>query len=367
MKLETLDFDKVAGDHDVSVRVGEAQKLTRLTQRRRFKFPASVVGNCKYGKVELYQRVGSCSLCVDPALAADAHKFEVVVDGRSLQFSAQVLAAEGRKDVDADMSMEKAAATSQEDQEQLDMLQEQQSAVKYINEHHLEVRLADAMQQVLRERPADPARCIADVLTKSSSLVSKLPKQPRQSLDVAGQQRQQQQQQQQQLPSTMAAHAKHDVAVPQCATRAKAGEVLQHASNESEAAQSRSYVKAHFSQDVSGSIGELCSKLEPPVRPTFMQPGPGAEQENCVSAAQSRSYDELVADLETLVVTASCGALFLHLSWHDARVAEGKFPASSGLPARALRALKPVSDKYCPDFISHADLWALAAEVALRF
>lgn len=36
-----------------------------------------------------------------------------------------------------------------------------------------------------------------------------------------------------------------------------------------------------------------------------------------------------------------------------------------GLPTVALDLLKPVSEKYCPDKISNADLWALAANVAI--
>jgi len=45
---------------------------------------------------------------------------------------------------------------------------------------------------------------------------------------------------------------------------------------------------------------------------------------------------------------------------------EGKFDANAGLPTVALDLLKPITDKYVPDLISHADLWALAANVAIR-
>ena len=45
---------------------------------------------------------------------------------------------------------------------------------------------------------------------------------------------------------------------------------------------------------------------------------------------------------------------------------EGTFGANAGLPSVALKLLKPISDKYCPSQISHADLWVLAANIAIE-
>lgn len=99
---------------------------------------------------------------------------------------------------------------------------------------------------------------------------------------------------------------------------------------------------------------------------------------------RSMTYDHLMSDLEDLVKSKSCGPLLLRLSWHDAGVfmegqggcpnaamrfpdaGESKFPMNAGLPTVALNVLRPISDKYCPDLLSHADLWALAANVAIR-
>ena len=47
-----------------------------------------------------------------------------------------------------------------------------------------------------------------------------------------------------------------------------------------------------------------------------------------------------------------------------AEAGEGAFGANAGLPTVALDLLKPISEKYCPDVISNADLWVLAANVA---
>lgn len=45
---------------------------------------------------------------------------------------------------------------------------------------------------------------------------------------------------------------------------------------------------------------------------------------------------------------------------------EGTFGANAGLPTVALSLLKPVTDKYVPSSISNADLWTLAANVAIE-
>ncbi|CAK0869858.1 unnamed protein product, partial [Prorocentrum cordatum] len=98
------------------------------------------------------------------------------------------------------------------------------------------------------------------------------------------------------------------------------------------------------------------------------------------------TYEHLVGDLEKLVDQKGCGPLLVRLSWHDAGVfstgsnpggcpnaamrfldgGESKFGANAGLPEVAIPLLSNISGKYCPDLISHADLWALAANVSIR-
>lgn len=165
VKLETTGFDKFAQDHYISVRVGEAQKLARLCGSRNFKFPASAIGGRKYGKVEIFRRVGAGAVCIDPVMASGVNEVEVVFGGTNLRFTAEVSAIEpeekAQKHVEGKQAEKKSAA--------------HQKAMDYLEEHHLEVRLADAMQAVLRERPADPAAFIAEKLVGNAALVAKLP------------------------------------------------------------------------------------------------------------------------------------------------------------------------------------------------
>jgi L-ascorbate peroxidase len=72
------------------------------------------------------------------------------------------------------------------------------------------------------------------------------------------------------------------------------------------------------------------------------------------------TYEHLVADLEKLVQEKSCGSTLVLLSWHSAGI------FSVAPPESAVALLSKVSSKYCPALISQADLWALAANVAIR-
>jgi len=104
-------------------------------------------------------------------------------------------------------------------------------------------------------------------------------------------------------------------------------------------------------------------------------------------AISMASYEELVSDLKSLVTTKNCGPILIRLSWHDAGVystgkltggcpnaamrftdgGEGTFGANAGLPTVALSLLKPITTKYCDSgFISNADMWVLAANVAIE-
>lgn len=98
------------------------------------------------------------------------------------------------------------------------------------------------------------------------------------------------------------------------------------------------------------------------------------------------SLEEIKSDLKSLVESKGCGPILIRLSWHDAGVystgaltggcpnaamrftdaGEGTFGANAGLPDVAVGLLKEISDKYVPAKISNADLWTLAANVAIE-
>ena len=95
--------------------------------------------------------------------------------------------------------------------------------------------------------------------------------------------------------------------------------------------------------------------------------------------------DDIKTDLAKLIKEKDCGPIMIRLSWHDAGVfstgaleggcpnaamrftdgGEGTFGANAGLPDVACGLLAPIAEKYADD-ISNADLWTLAANVAIE-
>lgn len=117
----------------------------------------------------------------------------------------------------------------------------------------------------------------------------------------------------------------------------------------------------------------------------FAQAWTTLQENGCSNLVESTLY-QLTKDLEDLVTKKNCGPILIRLSWHDAGVfssgnlaggcpnaamrfkdaGEGAFGANAGLPTVAVALLAPITRKYVPNIISHADLWTLAANVAIK-
>jgi len=102
-----------------------------------------------------------------------------------------------------------------------------------------------------------------------------------------------------------------------------------------------------------------------------------------LTLCKSLTFGHLVSDLEKLVSLKGCGPILIRLSWNDASVFNGEngcpnaamrlsggcengMAENAGLPQVAIPLLASISEKYVPGLISHADLWALAANVAIK-
>eukprot|EP00965_Chrysotila_dentata_P256852 6212691-Pleurochrysis_carterae.AAC.2 len=129
-------------------------------------------------------------------------------------------------------------------------------------------------------------------------------------------------------------------------------------------------------------------------------------QRQSLSSLQMGVREDIEKDISTLVkekgdclpllhnMASCCGPILVRLSWHDAGVystgkltggcpnaggasdaavmrftdgGEGTFGANAGLPDVAVGLLEPISEKYVANGdISNADLWTLAANVAIK-
>lgn len=152
-----LDNAAPAKDVYVSVRVGDVQKFSKLSSKRGYKFPPSVLGN-RYGRVELFRRVGTCSVAVDQS--ASKHVQQVAfpsVDGNT------------GTSIRVEVAPQEAAESSHEKKKGPNP--KFASAREYLEKHQMEVRLAEAMQALLRERPDDPGAFVAAALQQSKDMV----------------------------------------------------------------------------------------------------------------------------------------------------------------------------------------------------
>jgi hypothetical protein len=63
VELQLQPIDSVLSkDTYVSVRIGDAQKLSKVNQVRHFKFSKAAVGEHKFGKLDIFKRIGGCSI-----------------------------------------------------------------------------------------------------------------------------------------------------------------------------------------------------------------------------------------------------------------------------------------------------------------
>jgi len=165
--LESIEDGGMPKDCFLSVRVGETQKLSRLAASRMYHFPKS--GERRFGKIEVFRRIGTCNVDVDPS---NKDLREVVINCMDAGFGTLGLKVSVTKDGKPDSTSEEVAPVEGKKEGS-----KVKAAKEYLSKHSLEVRLSEAMQAVLRERPEDPAEYLAAKLLETPPRVGgvKLP------------------------------------------------------------------------------------------------------------------------------------------------------------------------------------------------
>jgi len=157
VRLESLDPGTLPQDCYVSVRLGETQKLSKLTGLRTLRFPGSK--DWRLGKIEVFKRVGACSIDVNPAANTD-REVRIACDSNVGELGLRV-----HLETDA-MQQGAVAATKQEAQTQSEASKgaKMQAYKEYLGKHGLEVMLSEAMSAVLRQRPDQPVDFLVEHL-----------------------------------------------------------------------------------------------------------------------------------------------------------------------------------------------------------
>lgn len=150
LRLESTDAG-IPKDCYVSIRVGEVQKLSRLSGSRTYKFPQT--DKHRFGKIEVFRRVGSASIDLNP----------IVQGAREVQINTDDMGAIGLRIGVDDQSSEPDPKQAEEDEKThaKNNAVRVKAAKEYLNNHNLEVLLSEAMQAVLRDRPENPAEVLA--------------------------------------------------------------------------------------------------------------------------------------------------------------------------------------------------------------
>mmetsp|Transcript_83843 Transcript_83843/g.166365 ORF Transcript_83843/g.166365 Transcript_83843/m.166365 type:complete len:364 (+) Transcript_83843:96-1187(+) len=162
IRLDALEVADMPQDIFLSVRVGETQKLSKLSSSRIYKFP-SVQGR-RFGKIEVFRRIGACTVDVDP-VNSDPRNVSIGCGEDALGVIGFSVAVES-----------KAAAKKGEEPKKDDKMK---AAKDYLQKHGLEMQLSEAMQAVLRERPDAPAQFLANKLLAAASNQAAPPLQPK--------------------------------------------------------------------------------------------------------------------------------------------------------------------------------------------
>jgi len=169
IRLDATQDGNIPQDIFLSVRVGETQKLSKLSTTRTYKFP-SVEGR-KFGKIEVFRRIGTCNVDVDP-LDNDTRKLDIRCGADPVGVLSLQCAVEQ-------------AANAKKIQEPKKDNGKLKAAKDYLSKHGLEMQLSEAMQAVLRERPDAPAEFLAHRLLAACGKTAIIPQnQPKTGGDV---------------------------------------------------------------------------------------------------------------------------------------------------------------------------------------
>lgn len=164
LTLENVENDGMPAECFVSVRVGDAQKLSRLSAARVFRFPQA--GDRRFGKIEVFRRIGACSVDVDPAREGLR---EVTVNCGDAGFGSLGLRLAVGGEAVKQKKAEEAAHSKKAGTKE-------KAAKDYLAQHGLEIQLSEAMQALLRERPDNPTEYLASkLLSRAGPPGGKLP------------------------------------------------------------------------------------------------------------------------------------------------------------------------------------------------
>eukprot|EP00434_Breviolum_minutum_P012034 symbB.v1.2.010611.t1/scaffold696.1/size260109/4 len=155
IRIEALDGPVPAGETFVSMRIGDYQKQSRLGCTKSYRFPQDD-GN-GFARVEVFQRIGHVSISLEKLRASD-QDVQVPLESADVKFLPMRIGMQS--------SAEKGHGKVKT---RLD------SAQRYLSQHQLEEIIADAMREVIHEKPEDPHTFLSNQILKHAKKPQFLP------------------------------------------------------------------------------------------------------------------------------------------------------------------------------------------------
>jgi len=147
-------------DTFVSMRVGDVQKQSRLDKSRTYKFPPSKDERGCLARIEVFKRIGNISVDLEKIkTSAKGPRIEVPCnhpDFSNIALNLDVMGIDMAK-APRPVSREKKLSRSQKRFDE---------AQQYIMEFSLESLLADAMREVIRDKPDNPYKFLSNVILR---------------------------------------------------------------------------------------------------------------------------------------------------------------------------------------------------------
>lgn len=156
IRIEAMEGPVPAGETFVSMRIGDYQKQSRLGCTKSYRFPQDD-GN-GFARLEVFQRIGHVSLSLDKLRTSD-QDVQVPLDTPDVNFLPMRIAMEKKSDQKGQGKVKT----------RLD------SAQRYLAQHQLEEIIADAMREVIHEKPDDPHTFLSNQIMKHAKKPSFLP------------------------------------------------------------------------------------------------------------------------------------------------------------------------------------------------
>eukprot|EP00438_Fugacium_kawagutii_P019668 Skav207974 [mRNA] locus=scaffold495:92189:93388:+ [translate_table: standard] len=152
IRIDSVEGHEAPRDTFVSMRVGEYQKQCRFGSAKTYRFP-QIDEERRFARLEVFQRIGHLTVNLDNL---SQEPLEVPVDLPLKTLPMQLAIVNGESKTDQKAKQQKSSSKVD-------------AAQKYLAEHHVEEVIADAIREVIREKPSDPHAFLSAQILKHAA------------------------------------------------------------------------------------------------------------------------------------------------------------------------------------------------------